>query len=135
MKTILMKEILAMKKIFVVVFALLLSIALISTAFAAIKIGDATGNDAISTTFGGGEYRPSSKVTVSVSTDAAGLGYCASSQHAGASTNQTAGRQFATLSNSPQILFAPSETLALPALCTSTTTPPTLPSGPVWAAQ
>jgi hypothetical protein len=113
-----------MKRIFIVMFALLLSIAFTTTAFAAVAtfcdtVGACTFG---SSTFGGGEYRPSSKVTVNVTTTN-GLAYCASSQHSGASTNQTAGRQFATTSISPQILFAPSETTSGPKPCADDKTP------------
>jgi len=117
MQTILKKEILTMKKIFIVMLALLLSIAFTTAALAASTIGDRTGLTMTSTSFGGGTYIPSSKVTVNVTTDVNGLSYCASSQHSGASTNQTAGRQFATKSISPQILFAPSETTPGPIPC------------------
>lgn len=117
-----------MKKTFIVMLALLLSIAFLSTAFAGNKIICDTCTTA-STTFGGGEYRPSSKVSVDITTDAAGLAYCATSQHSGASTNQTAGRQFGTMSISPQIMYAPSETTAGPKACTDERTMATPTSG------
>jgi hypothetical protein len=134
MQTILNKEILTMKRIVIVMLALVFCMGYATVAFSASTFCDNGTCTYTSSTFGGGEYRPSSKVTVTVSTDTLGLAYCASSQHSGASTNQGAGRQFATLSNSPQIMFAASETTPGPKACTSTT-PPALPSGPSWTSQ
>ena len=109
-----------MKKIFIVMLALLFSIAFTTAAFAGTKsIGD-TSCDMTSTSFGGGTYLPSSKVAVIICADD-GLAYSASSQHSGASTNQVAGRQFATQSTSPQILFAASETTPKPVSCSNQT--------------
>jgi hypothetical protein len=76
MQTILKKEILTMKRIFIVMFALLFSIAFTTAAFAGQKtIGDRTGLSMTSTSFGGGTYIPSSKVTIDITTDANGLSY------------------------------------------------------------
>jgi hypothetical protein len=107
-----------MKRIFIVTLALLLGIAFATSAFAANKvICDTCTNK--STTFGGGTYLPSAKVTVDVTTDSVALAYCAVSQHSGASTNVDAGRQFGTLSISPQILWGASESTPGPKPCTS----------------
>ena len=83
------------------------------------KIGD-TNCDMASTIFGGGTYRPSTKVTVDVTTDANGLSYCATSQHTGAA-NQSSGLQFATLSSSPAIPSASANTSGQPNACQSDT--------------
>jgi hypothetical protein len=100
---------LTMKRIFLVMLVLVLSIAFTSTAFAALKSmcanGTLTANcDWQSTSFGGGEYRPSAKVVVRAFTT--NINYCVTTQHSGSAGNTTAGRQYGTLSSSPQILAA-----------------------------
>jgi len=99
-----------MKKFFVVMIALVLSIAFAATAFAGPQTICANGTLTTdcgwqSTSFGGGEYRPSAKVVLQA--DTTDIAYCAATQHTGSAGNTEAGRQYATLSSSPQILSAP----------------------------
>jgi len=99
--------------------ALVLTGAYAATAVAAQKTICEAGCSWQSSAFGGGEYRPSAKVTVDATTSP--TNYCATTQHSGAAANVDAGRQFGTISTSPQILWAASESTPGPKTCTDAT--------------
>jgi len=67
-------------------------------AYAEVSLGGTSG---ASTTFGGGIYKPSTNVTVNVASNISM--YTAASAHSGA-LNNPAGKAYATVSSSPQIL-------------------------------
>lgn len=117
-----------MKKYFLMSIVTILCLSFSGMAFAAtglVWIGDATGVNYGSTVFGGGTYKPSSKVTCGVwSTD--GVTWCGSCQHAGAAGNMTAGKQFATKSDSPAIPWASPTTSAKPDGCSDGKTMPAI---------
>ena len=105
-----------MKKIFLVIFVMLVIVAFTAPAFAVKSICD-TGCDWVSTSFGGGEFKPSTKVTISTVAD--GVNYCAATQHSGAAGNNAAGKQFGTISSSPAIKSANPATTPGPTPCTA----------------
>lgn len=87
-----------MKKIKFIAIVAILCLAMASMAFAGATTLGGTGQ--VTTSFGGGIYKPSTAVTVKANSTA--TSYCATSQHSGAA-GQSSGLQYGTLSNSPAI--------------------------------
>lgn len=78
-----------------------------------------------STIFGGGTYKPSTGVTLDITTDSLGAYYCASSQHKSALASNN-GLQYATLSSSPAMPSIVATSAGKPTSCQSESA---LPSG------
>ena len=105
----------SMKKIKFIVLLTIVCLSVSGMAYAATTIAE-TGGTVQSTYFGGGQFKPSTKVTVIVC--ASVTDYAASSLHAGAS-GQSSGLQFATLSTSPALpsIAAPAAGTSTPGAC------------------
>ena len=86
-----------MKKIIVIMIAVIFCLSLAGLASAETTIGK-NGCTMVSTIFGGGTYAPSTGVTVNIKSIA--TAYCAASQHQ-SSNDTNGGLQYHTLSSDP----------------------------------